>query len=103
MNQLSSERKTKPGVEILKNETDKESRFTEVVEQFVTNFVLDHENANTKRKTIGHLKLLKEYLEKNNETRPIHEVPAPDLNSILSRFFLSIHQNYVSEYEPTTL
>ena len=79
------------------------SRFQQTDDIDVQNFVLQHENVNTKRKTESHIKLLHDYLQSCGEVRECHEIPPSELDKYLSRFLLSVRQRDGKDYEPTTL
>jgi hypothetical protein len=57
--------------EIQNADPSKSSRFQAVYDADVDKFNQDHENDNTKRKTLGHIKLLTQYLVQNGENRQI--------------------------------
>jgi hypothetical protein len=61
--------------EIQNADPSKSSRFQAVYDADVDKFNQDYENDNTKRKTLGHIKLLTQYLVQNGENRQIHEIP----------------------------
>lgn len=66
-------------------------------------FINGMKNENTSRKTDGNVKKLKKWLETKGEHRDVFEIPAPDLNIYLARFFMTIKQDNGQEYEPDTL
>ncbi|KAJ8300406.1 hypothetical protein KUTeg_021925, partial [Tegillarca granosa] len=63
-------------------------------------FINGMKNENTSRKTDGNVK---KWLETKGEHRDVFEIPAPDLNIYLARFFMTIKQDNGQEYEPDTL
>ncbi|KAJ8313212.1 hypothetical protein KUTeg_009236 [Tegillarca granosa] len=88
---------------LLKNQFSSESRFVDVSPEDVEQFIAQHENENTKRKTQSHLKLLYAFMKSQNEFKEIHEIEPSALDSLLVHFFVSVRQSGGSEYEPTTL
>ncbi|XP_033753194.1 zinc finger MYM-type protein 4-like [Pecten maximus] len=76
-------------------------RFQEVD---VGKFIEGNENKNTLVKTLSNLKLLNEFLTSkySNETRPIHCIPACDLDNYLASFIVSVRTKDHKEYEPST-
>lgn len=80
------------------------SRFLQVSEQETSEFVKNNRNKNTTRKTKGNVKILYNWLtEVCTEARKFYEIPPPELNMYLARFFLSVRRPDGSEYEPETL
>lgn len=80
------------------------SRFLQVSEQETSEFVKNNRNKNTARKTEGNVKILYSWLtEVCTEARKLYEIPPPELNMYLARFFLSVRRPGGSEYEPETL
>lgn len=80
------------------------SRFMQVSEQETSEFVKNNRNKNTARKTEGNVKILYNWLtEVCIEARRLYEIPPPELNMYLARFFLSVRRPGGSEYEPETL
>lgn len=80
------------------------SRFLQVSEQETSEFVKNNRNKNTARKTEGNVKILYNWLtEVCTEARKLYEIPPPELNMYLARFFLSVRRPGGSEYEPETL
>jgi hypothetical protein len=63
----------------------------------------DHKNDNTKRKTLGHIKLLTQYLVQNGENRQIHEIPPLELDALLCKFIIGGRRKNGEEYEPSYL
>ena len=66
-------------------------------------FIEEEQNENTKRKTKNDITLLNAFLQGENESRRLEEIPPQDLDSYLSRFLLSVRKQNSDEYEPTTL
>ena len=69
----------------------------------VNNFIDEHENINTVKKTFSHLKLMNEFLTIHKENRPIHAIPPTELDDYLSEFILSVRTKGNNEYEPSSL
>ena len=57
------------------------SKFADIVVS-VEQFIEDHENENTKKKTQQNVALLKEFLTLKNESRLMEEIPPKKLNAI---------------------
>ena len=68
----------------------------------VDNFIEVEENTNTKKKTELNVELVKSFIAKENERRPIEKSPQ-ELDSHLSRFILAVRKKNGDKYEPTTL
>ena len=49
------------------------------------------------------MKLLKSFLETQNENRRLETIPPSELNDVLCKFFLSVRKPDGSNYEPNTL
>lgn len=62
-------------------------------------------NKGTMRKTLGHMKILLDFLKhpQINENRPIHVIPPLELSDLLCRFIISVRRLDGEEYEPTVL
>ena len=69
----------------------------------VNNFIDEHENINTVKKTFSHLKLMNEFLTIHKENRPIHAIPPTELDDYLSEFILSVRTKGNNEYKPSSL
>ena len=65
------------------------TRFQSTDEVDVLNFVLQHENMNTKRKTEGEIRLSHEYLQICGETRESQDIHPSEFDKYQSRFLLS--------------
>lgn len=61
-------------------------------------FIEEEENENTKRKTKNDITLLNAFLQGENESRRLEEIPPQDLDSYLSRFLLSVRKQNSDEY-----
>ena len=67
-------------------------------------FLAHNENQNTLKKTLSHVKLLKQFLtEKHQESREIHTIPAAELDRYLSEFVINVCKADGTEYEPSYL
>ena len=91
----TSARETEKGI--------KESRFKKFSREEQEAFLEDQQNANTKIKTLSHIKLLEEFLKEENENRRIEEIPPNELNNYLEDFMLSVRKIDAEEYQPCTL
>ena len=67
-------------------------------------FLAHNENQNTLKKTLSHVKLLKQFLtEKHQESMQIHIIPAAELDRYLSEFVINVRKADGTEYEPSYL
>lgn len=82
---------------------NKPSRFVDMDEGKLLQFVSDQENKNTLKKTLSHIKLLREFLVENKDHREIHDIPAAELDKHLSKFFVCVRQKNGAEYQPSYL
>ena len=93
--------------EIQNADPSKSSRFQAVSDADVDKFNQDHENDNTKRKTLGHIKLLTQYLVQNgkkpDKSGLIHEIPPLELDALLCKFIIGVRRKNGEEYEPSYL
>lgn len=83
-------------------------RFVVVNDEEVQQLIEEAKNENTKKKTIGDVKMFREYLETNeDERRDLHLIPHADLDKYVSHFLMSIRKvdrmGNQTEYEPCTL
>jgi len=69
----------------------------------IDQFIHEHENESTQRKTQGHVKLLTQFLNEQGYTRIMSCIPPTDLNDILCKFFVGVRQKNGEEYEPSYL
>lgn len=86
------------------------ARFLNVTEDDTSNIIQNERNLNTKKVTDSHIALLTKWLKSNNDYRKPEDIPAPELDICLAKFFLSIWkegeddlQNVSRQYEPETL
>ena len=78
-------------------------RFVSFNDRDVDEFIKLEENANIKKKTEIDLGLVKSFIAKENESRPLEELSPQELDLYLSRFILAVRKKNGEEYEPTTL
>jgi hypothetical protein len=55
-------------------------------------FRAQQENLSTVRKTLGHVKLFKDFLNAKDETRPMHTIPPLELDSLLGHFYVGVRK-----------
>lgn len=79
------------------------SRFVPMAENDIEKFISDSENMNTRRKTLCHVNLVKDFLCEKGIKTPIEQLSPYELNNHLMNFFVSFRQKNGSEYEPVTL
>ncbi|XP_071150097.1 uncharacterized protein [Mytilus edulis] len=90
------------------DESDKENsssskRFRSVTDEDTDSFLALSVNKNTKTKTKSDLKVMLDFFISVGEMRDSVEIPAKDLDSLLSRFFLGVLKKNGDEYEPDSL
>ena len=83
--------------------TNSNSRFRSFSDNDIDQFIYENENAATRKKTIGHIKLLNSFLQEVGETREVQNIPPSDLDSLLRKFFVGVRQKNGDEYEPSYL
>ena len=77
------------------------SRFQTVITE---DFLAHNENQNTLKKTLSHVKLLKQFLtEKHQGSREIFIIAAAKLDRYLSEFVINVREADGTEYEPCYL
>ena len=78
----------------------------EIETEYVDEFNREYQNKNTKKKTNSDVNILLEYI-KQTEPRykdaPLEQIPAGDLNDILSKFFIQTKRLDGCDYEPSTI
>jgi len=81
------------------------NRFNIASESQVDEFNFQQTNRKTLIKTASDLKILREFFNQPeiNETRLIHEIPVPELSSLLCRFLVSVKKRNGDDYEPSCL
>jgi len=62
-------------------------RFVSLTDEDVERFVEAEANKNTQRKMHSDLVLMKSFLPNENETRQLQDIPPPELEAYLSRFY----------------
>ena len=67
--------------------SDRSGRFVNISDADLDVFIGGQKNANTKRKTESHVKLLTSFMASKGEHRDIHLIPADILDSLVSVFF----------------
>ena len=87
---------------VLNSNNSNTNRFA-TINMSAEEFIEENENENTKRKTLGHQRLFKTFLQEKQELRKIHEIAAMELNTYLSEFLLRVRQKDGKEYEPVSL
>lgn len=93
------------GVQSGNSSTSKEqnNRFVLHSENMVKDFIEEKKNINTSVKTKSDTRLFRKFLQANSEKRPVKDIPYPELDKLLARFFLSVRKTDGNEYEPTSL
>ena len=74
-----------------------------ITEQDIVSFSDEQENDNTKRKTYYDLKTFAEFLESEEETREIQEMPPDELQKLAKKFVLAVRKQNGEEYQPSSL
>ncbi|CAL9683294.1 unnamed protein product [Knipowitschia caucasica] len=70
----------------------------------IDNFVADQKAKNTIRKTKLDMNILRKYLKSIGKgTEEIENLPAGDLNHLISKFFMQVKKADWSDYEPNTI
>ncbi|XP_033745632.1 zinc finger MYM-type protein 3-like [Pecten maximus] len=69
----------------------------------VRQFIDENENTKPKKKTLCHIKLFESFLRSENESRPIKQIHAEQLDKFLSEFVLCVRQKDGSDYQPSYL
>ena len=83
------------------------SRFVEITDEELIEFVEEQENPNTKRKTAYDVELFKSFIQTSNPgllgSTSVHELSPQVLNDLLSKFIFGVRKKDGSDYEPTSL
>jgi hypothetical protein len=79
------------------------TRFLDLTDDDLNDFVLDNENINTRKETEGHIRLFTQFLMVNNYTREMNTISAIELNNLLCKCFVGVRQKNGEEYEPSYL
>ena len=66
------------------------------------NFLQEQKSKNTQYKTKSDLNAWKKFCESLKGSRAIENIPANELDLLLSKFFISVRKTNGTEYEPTT-
>ena len=69
----------------------------------IEKFLREQKSKNTQYKTKSDLNAWKKFCESLKESRAIENIPANELDLLLSKFFMSVHKQNGTEYEPGTL
>ena len=69
----------------------------------IEKFLQAQKSKNTQYKTKSDLNAWKKFCESMKETRAIENIPANELDLLLSKFFISVRKQDGTEYEPCTL
>ena len=86
------------------NTLEEDRRFAEVNDEYVEKLIEGQENKNTKRKTFYDLKLVHKFIQEvKNEERDIKDIPAIELNNLLSQFIVEARTKTGQDYEPSSL
>jgi len=88
-------------------------RFACVSVEETTHFVNDQQNVNTKRITESHVRLLKDWLNQQEEMRPPEQIEPKSLDIYLAQFLLGVRKTVKDasidnddidgQYEPSTM
>ena len=82
------------------------TQFQQVSDEDVSSLILQQKNKNTLSKTYCNLKLIRDFMSGENETREIQEIqeiPPDQLCPILCKFFVGVRKPDRSNSEPVTL
>lgn len=80
-----------------------ENRFVKVTDSMIDGYVQKQSNKRTLSKTYYDNRLLQKFLDAENETRPIQEIPPNQLCAVLCKFFISVRKSDGTNYEPNSL
>jgi len=69
----------------------------------IEKFLQEQKSKNTQCKTKSDLNVWKKFCESLKESRAIEDIPANELDLLLSKFFTSVRKQNGTEYEPGTL
>ena len=67
----------------------------------IEKFLQEQKSKNTQYKTKSDLNAWKKFCESLKESRAIENIPANELDLLLSKFFISVRKQNGTEYEPT--
>ena len=68
----------------------------------IEKFLQEQKSKNTQYKNKSDLNAWKKFCESLKESRAIENIPANELDLLLSKFFISVRKQNGTEYEPTT-
>ena len=68
----------------------------------IEKFLQEQKSKNTQYKTKSDLNAWKKFCESLKESRAIENIPANELDLLLSKFFISVRKQNGTEYEPST-
>ena len=68
----------------------------------IEKYLHEQKSKNTQYKTKSDLNAWKKFCESLKESRAIENIPANELDLLLSKFFISVRKQNGTEYEPTT-
>ena len=69
----------------------------------IETFINDNKNVNTVRKTKSDLNVFRRWCSTIKEERDVKDIPVPELDKILSHFFVKVRKSVGTDYEPDTL
>jgi hypothetical protein len=69
--------------EIFNKTQQKSEMFKTILNDDIDNFIFQNENENTRRKTLSHIKLLRQFLSEEGESREIKNIPPMELDNYL--------------------
>ena len=69
----------------------------------IEKFLQERKSKNTQYKTKSDLNAWEKFCESQKESRAIENIPANELDLLLSKFFISVRKQNGTEYEPGTL
>ena len=83
------------------------SRFVEITDEELNEFIEGRQNPNTKKKTAYDVELFKRFIQTSTpgllDSTSLHELSPQVLNDLLSKFIFGVRKKNGSEYEPTSL
>jgi len=74
-----------------------------VKDEYVESLIDGQKNMRTKSKTVGHVKILNQFLQRRGDEREVHTIQPHELNEILANFFMSVRRLNGENYEPSSL
>ncbi|VDI49717.1 Hypothetical predicted protein [Mytilus galloprovincialis] len=79
------------------------TRYKSVTLEDTDTFLQNNKNKNTTYKTNSDLKMFYDWCRSNGNLRLVEDVPAEELDVLLSRFYIGVRRKDGEEYEPGTL